>query len=686
MATLFSRPQVAALRYALAGTVCCAALPAAAQPSISGEAPSVIVATATQADVPPGVGLLFATTVRAPGAVWLRLDLSGTRLNDGDGDLSGVTLRLRSERDGAVQHLDEFTLDQWLAGTAFFNGEAVHIEFWADAPTDRSLRLAVPRVWAGVDPGPRVTPADLCGTDDRLPSTDFRMGRLSIGCTANVIDDRNRMMLTAGHCISTSSAGVLLLFNTPPSSASGATQFPPPDDQFAVEQASIQSQSGGVGNDWAYFGTLPNTNHGQTPAQRYGVWLNTVAAAPVPVAGSSIRITGYGTVSSPVSPTRNATQQTSTGPYNTLTGTRLRYTVDTTGGNSGSAVLLLPAEQVIGIHSHAGCNSGGNQGTAMQQANLRAAMLAPRGVCASGSGTIAGDLFALGDNANNFGTLAALPAGFGRIAQVGSRWMALDADPLTGGFLAIDRVRNLVAISPAGVVSNLGVLGGAAGVPGGLTVSADGQTLFSTLPGTGQLLASNRATLTATVRGPTRGSAALLRAVQFDPARNVLWAIALNPATPADATSRALLAIDPGTGATVSSTPVNRPGLTIADLALEPSGNALLAFDPTTATLVRVSLPDGAVTSAQTTGGSWGAAMGLAFRIRACPADVASIGGLPPADGLLTGDDFNAFVAAFAAGDPLSDIAGIGGAPGSDGLVTGDDFNAFIAAFAGGCP
>ena len=69
-------------------------------------------------------------------------------------------------------------------------------------------------------------------------------------------------------------------------------------------------------------------------------------------------------------------------------------------------------------------------------------------------------------------------------------------------------------------------------------------------------------------------------------------------------------------------------------------------------------------------------------------ADITGIGG-PPAipDGLLTGDDFNAFVGAFASGDLLADITGIGGPPATpDGLITGDDFNAFIAAFAAGCP
>jgi hypothetical protein len=68
-------------------------------------------------------------------------------------------------------------------------------------------------------------------------------------------------------------------------------------------------------------------------------------------------------------------------------------------------------------------------------------------------------------------------------------------------------------------------------------------------------------------------------------------------------------------------------------------------------------------------------------------ADIVSIGGLPPGDGLLTGDDFVAFINAFAAQESLADITGIGGPPNPpDGLITGDDFNAFVNSFASGCP
>ncbi|MCE2652766.1 MAG: S8 family serine peptidase [Planctomycetaceae bacterium] len=69
-----------------------------------------------------------------------------------------------------------------------------------------------------------------------------------------------------------------------------------------------------------------------------------------------------------------------------------------------------------------------------------------------------------------------------------------------------------------------------------------------------------------------------------------------------------------------------------------------------------------------------------------CVADVVSVGGQPPRDGALTGDDFVAFINAFAGADTLADVASVGGGTPGDGTVTGDDFVAYINAFATGCP
>ncbi|MCA3004612.1 MAG: hypothetical protein LW650_02450 [Planctomycetaceae bacterium] len=99
-----------------------------------------------------------------------------------------------------------------------------------------------------------------------------------------------------------------------------------------------------------------------------------------------------------------------------------------------------------------------------------------------------------------------------------------------------------------------------------------------------------------------------------------------------------------------------------------------------------------AATGRQTVRGTLNPAIGGVTEVRvstqcACSvADVVAVGGLPPADGILTGDDFVAFINAFASGDLLADIVEVGGLPPADGLITGDDFVAFVNAFAAGCP
>ena len=71
---------------------------------------------------------------------------------------------------------------------------------------------------------------------------------------------------------------------------------------------------------------------------------------------------------------------------------------------------------------------------------------------------------------------------------------------------------------------------------------------------------------------------------------------------------------------------------------------------------------------------------------RACSlADLVGGDGNPPADGSLDGNDFQAFLNSFAAGDLLADIVGGDGNPPADGSVDGNDFQAFLNAFGVGC-
>ena len=184
----------------------------------------------------------------------------------------------------------------------------------------------------------------------------------------------------------------------------------------SVDAASRQGVNGGVGNDWGYFGTFPNTQTGQLPFERYGRQAYTLVNPSPPVAGNQIRVTGYGTTS-PAN-TLNQVQKTHVGAYTAFFGTTLQYTPDTTGGNSGSPVQFEATGNAIGIHTHAGCTStgGANQGSSLTIPALRTAMNNPLGVCRTR--TLTGDINA--DKIVNFADLAVQLANFGLSVPVGT--------------------------------------------------------------------------------------------------------------------------------------------------------------------------------------------------------------------------------------------------------------------------
>jgi len=66
-------------------------------------------------------------------------------------------------------------------------------------------------------------------------------------------------------------------------------------------------------------------------------------------------------------------------------------------------------------------------------------------------------------------------------------------------------------------------------------------------------------------------------------------------------------------------------------------------------------------------------------------SDLVGGDGNPPSDGSVDGNDFTAFLNAFAAADALADLVGGDGNPPADGSVDGNDFTAFLNAFAAGC-
>ena len=321
-----------------------------------------------------GPVVVISFPVYMEGAEWMRLYFEDLALAD-DGDASSI-LRLTALEDGAIQEMTSVHARQWQNSSAYFNGDTVLVEVLAP-PGSGWSRVAMRSIDMGLSP---VVEPTICGsTDDRVLSSDPRAARLlPVGCTGWLIDDCGRCFLTAGHC--SGNTGVAQ-FNVPLSNSSGGLNHPSPDHQYTVDGASMQSNGGGgIGNDWAYFGTFPNSNTGLTPAQAQGGTYELVT--PPPTAGANIRVTGYGVDGG----TSNQVQQTHVGPAASLSGNALSYVTDTQGGNSGSPVIWAQTDQAIGIHTHGGCGSGGgsNNGTSSIHFGLTTALGNPQGICAAG--------------------------------------------------------------------------------------------------------------------------------------------------------------------------------------------------------------------------------------------------------------------------------------------------------------
>jgi V8-like Glu-specific endopeptidase len=331
--------------------------------------------------------VIFVTEIKAANAPWLRLAFDQAILSGSAATNNGSYLRLTSVFDGGQQVLDLTGLSQWNQTSAYFNGDTVVLELVAFPNTGRN-RLVISEVTAGS--GPALVVETICGpTDDRILSNDPRNARLMpIGCTAWLYENQNgcgNSFGTAGHCINSGTSNAVVQFNVPLSSSTGSPINPPPQDQYPVERASIQSNGGqGTGNDYAIFRSFKNSNTGLSPFEAQGDMYQVATTAANVRAGDPIRITGYGTTGSGVPRTWSQVQKTHVGPFDaSASGTRLNYRTDTSGGNSGSPVIDENSGLVIGVHTHGGCTSGGgaNAGTAVQHTGWQNFFANPNGTC-----------------------------------------------------------------------------------------------------------------------------------------------------------------------------------------------------------------------------------------------------------------------------------------------------------------
>lgn len=354
----------------------------------------VAVASGPRSNPLPIETVVWQDFVTMPaGTPWLRLRFAQAALPQGS------YLRIVAVRDGEVMTMHGEHVQQWNHTSAYFNGDSVLVQLVA-GPATTGNEVTITQVMAGDAPSD-ASGDTICGsTDDRVPSGDVRVGRLSNGCTGWIIDanggGNQKLHLSAGHCFSTSA---VLQFAVPSSGNNCALVQPPVAKQFAVDAASSQYVNGGVGNDYWVFRCFANSTTGRTTFQEQG--LAFTLATSMPAVGALVRNTGYGVdgtntngaaaanscscTASAGTGSRNQTQQTHTGALASNAGNTLQHRVDTCGGNSGSPLLNDANGVAIAIHTHGGCTttaSSANSGTQVTHPGLVAAIAAMCPSCA----------------------------------------------------------------------------------------------------------------------------------------------------------------------------------------------------------------------------------------------------------------------------------------------------------------
>jgi len=312
--------------------------------------------------------------IEMTGAPWLRIIFGECSLGDSS------RILLRSGWDQEWQQLDARTLADWSNVSAVFNGDRVEVKLLV-APSDSGVQATVRGAVVGV--GGPLSPQTQCGmSDDRVASFDNRVGRIfNSGCTGWRIG--NGAFLTAGHCADFDPDqsgpmlpdGVLdlsgvLEFNVPLSQNDGTMVAAAPQHQYPINVNNVQwrfdGEGQGLGKDWCVFRVNANANTGLLPHQAYGIPFR--ITRELPSAGTSVRVTGFGTDVG----IANQTNQTSSGPFTAEVAAganiRLDYSVDTEGGNSGSPVIWDGVNVCFGIHTNGGCTTSGgnNAGTSFE--------------------------------------------------------------------------------------------------------------------------------------------------------------------------------------------------------------------------------------------------------------------------------------------------------------------------------
>ena len=638
-----------------------------------------------------GTEVVFSELITVPGAASIRLNFADVVLGGIPETGNAAYLLITSMQDGAVQFQNQIHVSQWQDTTAYFNGDSVLVELVSPANVGAS-RIRVTAAQVNF-PDADVFMESICGPDDdRVLSSDPRQGRLlPPGCTAWVFDDDRNCLGTAGHCVR---SNMVYQTNVPLSTSGGSAVSPGPEDQYAFDTSSLREQIGSTtpGNDWAYFGVFPNSNTGLTPVEANGGQFYTLVLSAPPVDQSqTIRITGYGSVSSPVSPTWNLVQKTHTGPYwANLSNYTLRYRPDTTGGNSGSPVFWEDQGVVIGVHGYAGCTrtdpNSANQGTAIDNPDWLAALANPGGVCAGPPPEPTRPLFVGANTAfgtiQTVGTISLDNGEWGQAANTGDQLAAMAYDSINRRFIMLSSTspQKVMAMDEETfAVSQLSSITSGQNIAG-LAHDPNTNTFYGTQQGTNStLFRLNVNTGALTQVGLTAG---IVGGLTFDYDNNILYGV------DDSAGGTKLIRINTSTGARTLIGVLGAGIVDVDGMAWCPDTGIIYAINDSNDTLIEINPATGAATTVMTpTGATFGAAYGMACGVsgNSCPADLSSPANPGSPDGLLTGADFFEFLNRFAAGDLSIDFSSAV-TPGSpDGLLTGADFLFYLDLFQAGC-
>ncbi len=307
---------------------------------------------------------VYESVIYVEGAYAMRLYFEEAHLS------AGSWIEVRSLYDNEVQRLDPDQLVLWRNSTAFFNGNALLLMVYC-APESQA-RVVIRKIW--IDRGhPNdgdFHPAEgctQCGTStcglcsERRPACrrwtgecweangncHQWSGRMSpIGCTASVVS-RASCIISAGHCLHLTGDPLdyVIQFNVPASLPNCASQHPPVADQFPPVQQIYYYGS----HDWAVIVPGPNSL-GQLPYERYQQLRRPVPYDDV-VEGQAVAVYGYGkwTRKGANEGCRNHTLQYDNGTVIAVFPEYVSANVEVDAGNSGSGLLRLSDQRLIGV-------------------------------------------------------------------------------------------------------------------------------------------------------------------------------------------------------------------------------------------------------------------------------------------------------------------------------------------------